>query len=92
MLLFVPQAGDGMGAYMTNEMEIFICCNTMQIIKIKQQIKYYKSGMYMASLKKYMTVIRDIIQNELKMPMSILTVYLIPENTHSSTEIFSNAN
>ena len=64
----------------------------MQIIKIKQQIKYYKSGMYMALLKKYMTVIRDIIQNELKMPMSILTVYLIPENTHGSTEIFSNAN
>ena len=45
----------------------------------------------MALLKKNMTVIRDIIQNELKMPMSILTVYLIPENTHSSTEIFSNA-
>ena len=46
----------------------------------------------MALLEKYMTVIRDIIQNELKMPMSILTVYLIPENTHGSTEIFSNAN
>ena len=42
--------------------------------------------------QKNMTVIRDIIQNELKMPMSILTVYLIPENTHGSTEIFSNAN
>ena len=64
----------------------------MQIIKIKQQIKYYKSGMYMALLKKNMTVIRDIIQNELKIPMRILTVYLIPENTHSSTEIFSNVN
>lgn len=87
----MPQAGDGMGAYMTKEIEFF-CWNTMQIIKIKQQIKYYKSGMYMALLKKYMTVIRDIIQNELKMPMSILTVYLIPENTHGSTEIFSNAN
>lgn len=46
----------------------------------------------MALLKKHMTVIRDIIQNELKIPMRILTVYLIPENTHSSTEIFSNAN
>ena len=46
----------------------------------------------MALLKKNMTVIRDIIQNELKIPMRILTVYLIPENTHSSTEIFSNAN
>lgn len=64
----------------------------MQIIKIKQQIKYYKSRIYRALLKKNMTVIRDIIQNELKMPMRILTVYLIPENTHSSTEIFSNAN
>lgn len=46
----------------------------------------------MALLEKYMTVIRDIIQNELKMPMIILIVYLIPENTHGSTEIFSNAN
>lgn len=42
--------------------------------------------------QKNMTVIRDIIQNELKIPMRILTVYLIPENTHGSTEIFSNAN
>ena len=81
-----------MGAYITKKMEFFICWNTMQIIKIKQQNKYYKSGMHMALLKKHMTVIRDIIQNELKIPMRILTVYLIPENTHSSTEIFSNAN
>lgn len=77
---------------MTKKMEFFICWNTMQIIKIKQQVKYYKSGMHMALFKKYMTVIRDIIQNELKIPMRILTVYLIPENTHSSTKIFSNAN
>ena len=57
LLLLVSQAGEEMGTYMTKEMVFFICWNTMQIIKIKQQIKYYKSGMYMASLKKYMTVI-----------------------------------
>lgn len=52
LLLFVLQAGEGMGTYMTKKMEFFICWNTMQIIKIKQLFKYHKSGMQMALLKK----------------------------------------